>query len=445
MDEFFLELETYRDSQGNITGTYRYTYDENDNLIEEFRPHDGLSSSRISYTYDENGNLATLNSVYRGSLSSGSRTTYTYDENGNLVTESVEIDNDGSFNNEFDGVVDRTVAYTYDENNNLIEEALDNDADNVVDNIITYTYDENNNLIEETYDPNVDGVGDAFNTYTYDENGNLITETIEFDYGAALNYETTYQYDDNNNLITQSTDYDLDGDAELVETNTYDDNNNLVTKTTESEILGNSIYTYTYDANDNLVSEARDNNADGNINETVTYSYVGENLESRLLLTDVHRFYQHDRGFHFYSTDLNEIDSVIQQSDAGELSYTYEAERYQVLADNRDTITGEEIEGVRPIYRFFNTDTGAHLYTMDEGEKDSVMTMFNYSFEGIKYYAFESEPENIETIPVYRLLNTNSRAHLFSSEQNEISYIAENSPEFVMENEGNAVFHVLEL
>lgn len=68
-----------------------------------------------------------------------------------------------------------------------------------------------------------------------------------------------------------------------------------------------------------------------------------------------------------------------------------------------------------------------------------------YSFEGIKYYAFESEPENLETIPVYRMLNTTSGAHLFSSDRNEISYIKENLPNFVMENNGNAAFYVFEL
>ena len=452
MNEFFLESEIYRDSQGNVTGTYEYTYDEDDNLIEEFRPHDGLSSSRISYTYDENGNLASSTSLYFGSLSSGSRTTYIYDENGNLATESVERDDDGFFNDDFDGVPDAITTYIYDTNNNLIEEASDNDADDVAETNITYTYDENHNLIEESYDLNVDGVSDAVNTYNYDENANLIAENIDFDLDGVVDYEVTYQYDTNNNLIIQSTDFDLDGIVDSLETNAYDANNNLISKTSESEILGNSIYTYSYDANNNLVTETRDSNADGNINETVSYSYVGTSEEteaideSGLLLTDVHRFYQHDRGFHFYSADANEIDYVRQQSDAGELSYTYEAEQYRVLADNRDAITGEEIEGVEPIYRFFNNDTGAHLYTMNEEEKDSIIANLpNYSFEGVRYYAFESEPESIETIPVYRLFNTNSGTHLFSSAQNEISYIEENLPNFVMENGGNAVFYVWEL
>jgi hypothetical protein len=163
-------------------------------------------------------------------------------------------------------------------------------------------------------------------------------------------------------------------------------------------------------------------------------------------LVSVHRFYQYEKGFHLYTSDQNEINYVKEKSNIGELYYNYEAEKYQVLADDKDTVTGEQIEGVEPIYRFFNTQTGAHLYTMDENEKGYIQgNLDNYSFEGIKYYAFESEPENLETIPVYRMLNTSSGAHLFSSDSNEISYIEENLPNFVMENNGNAAFHVFEL
>jgi hypothetical protein len=169
-------------------------------------------------------------------------------------------------------------------------------------------------------------------------------------------------------------------------------------------------------------------------------------IDEQFSLTEVHRFYQYEKGFHLYTSDQNEINYVKEKSNTGELSYNYEAEKYQVLADDKDTLTGEKIEGVEPIYRFFNTQTGAHLYTMDENEKGYIQNnLDNYNFEGIKYYAFESEPENLETIPVYRMLNTTSGAHLFSSDQNEINYIEQNLPHFAFENNGNAAFYVFEL
>ncbi|MGB5712465.1 MAG: hypothetical protein WBM44_16330, partial [Waterburya sp.] len=166
---------------------------------------------------------------------------------------------------------------------------------------------------------------------------------------------------------------------------------------------------------------------------------------SRFSTDDIHRFYQFEKGFHFYTTDDNEIEYVQQQSAVGEMSYRYEAEKYTVLSDDKDAFTGETIEGVKPVYRFFNTETGAHLYTSDENEKSVIEdTLANYNFEGIKYYAFESEPTEIDTIPVFRMLNNDSGSHLYTIDQNELNYIQENLPNFSFENNGNAVFHVFE-
>lgn len=161
---------------------------------------------------------------------------------------------------------------------------------------------------------------------------------------------------------------------------------------------------------------------------------------------DVHRFYQYQIGSHLYTTDANEIDYIIEESTAGNLTYQYEAEKFTVLADNKDALTGEAIEGVKPVYRFFNTQTGAHLYTMDENEKSFIeANLPNYSAEGVKYHAFEFEPADIETIPVYRMLNADSGSHLYTIDQNELNYIQENLPNFTLENNGEAAFHVFEL
>ena len=83
---------------------------------------------------------------------------------------------------------------------------------------------------------------------------------------------------------------------------------------------------------------------------------------------------------------------------------------------------------------------------MDENEKGYILDNFaNYNFENIKYYAFESEPENIDTIPVYRMMNNQSGAHLFTIDQSEIDTIQATLPHFAMENNGEAAFHVFEL
>lgn len=168
--------------------------------------------------------------------------------------------------------------------------------------------------------------------------------------------------------------------------------------------------------------------------------------EANMDLADVHRFYQRQGGFHLYTSDANEIATIRELSDAGTLPYNYEAEKFTVLADERDSITGAIIEGAKPVYRFFNTATGSHLYTMDENERGFITeNLDNYSFEGIKYYAFEQQPQNIETVPVFRMLNGISGSHLFTIDQNEVNFIKENLPQFSVEGDSGIAYHVFEL
>ena len=116
------------------------------------------------------------------------------------------------------------------------------------------------------------------------------------------------------------------------------------------------------------------------------------------------------------------------------------------MSDDKDALTGAALEGVEAVYRFFNTDTGAHLYTTDEVERAFIEeNLPNYNAEGIKYHAFESQPEGIDTIPVFRLLNTDTGSHLYTIDQNELNFIQDNLSNFTLENNGEATFYVFDL
>ena len=162
--------------------------------------------------------------------------------------------------------------------------------------------------------------------------------------------------------------------------------------------------------------------------------------------TQVHRFYRYDQGFHFYTANSNEQEVIRDLRAAGELPYDYENVAYDVLAQDKDILTGEQVEGAVPVYRFFNQVTGAHLYTMDENEKDFIRDNLSaFSFENVAYYAFESEPTDIETIPLYRMLNTQTNTHLFTTDANEFKVLSETQPQFQIEGDnGGITFHVLE-
>lgn len=168
-------------------------------------------------------------------------------------------------------------------------------------------------------------------------------------------------------------------------------------------------------------------------------------IRGDLSITQVHRFYQREKGFHLYTSDNNEIDNIKTRSQRGELKYNYESEKFNVLTSDKD-ISGVDIAGAEEVYRFFNTQTGAHLYTMDENEKSYIETnLKNYNYEGIKFYGFETEPVDIDTVPLYRMLNSQSGSHLFTVDQVEIDHIRSNLPHFTPEGNNGVGFYVLEL
>ena len=128
------------------------------------------------------------------------------------------------------------------------------------------------------------------------------------------------------------------------------------------------------------------------------------------------------------------------------MAYDYEGESFNALSANTDSLTGEVIEGTQEVYRFFNSNTGAHLFTMDEVEKDYIeSTLDNYSYEGVAYYAFEEQHDSIDTIPVYRMYNGQTDTHLLTVDNNEVDYIQENLSHFSLEGNNGVAFYVMEV
>lgn len=211
-------------------------------------------------------------------------------------------------------------------------------------------------------------------------------------------------------------------------------------------IIGNTVDmgAYEYFAEQDLSANS---GTIGNSDILVLDPDISDNTKDNFALEEIHRFFHTQKGFHLYTSDAKEIDYVREKSAAGELNYRYEAEQYTVLSSDKDKITGETIEGTKPVYRFYNLNTGAHLYTMQEKEKNYIIDNFSdYSFEGIKYYAFESQPEEIATVPVYRMRNSSTGTHLFTINQKEVNFIQNNLPDYNFEgNKGGVVFHVFDL
>ncbi len=179
---------------------------------------------------------------------------------------------------------------------------------------------------------------------------------------------------------------------------------------------------------------------------TITSKLINNNLANNLELTRVTRFHQYEKGFHFYTADDNESSNIQERTANNELKYNYEGESFTALSSDLDSLTGEVIPGAEEVYRFFNNDTGAHLFTMDVNEKDYILdNLDNYTLEGVAYYAFEAPPENIETVPVYRMLNNQTGTHLLTSDRYEFESIQKNLPHFSVEAANGVAFYVMEI
>ena len=241
--------------------------------------------------------------------------------------------------------------------------------------------------------------------------------------------------------LTGNDAYEDGGAIDAAEFSTVEIANSTISGNTAYYTNGISAYdlTSTITVSDSVVEDAVEANV-----EFITSQ--ADNAATPLLdLVEINRFYQYLEGHHFYTADENESNHIQSQSDAGNLSYSYEGESFAALATNLDRTTGEVIEAAKEVYRFRNDDTGAHLFTMDVNEKDYILeNLDNYALEGTAFYAFETAPEDIATVPVYRMYNGDTGTHLFTSDSNEFDYIQENLAHFSVEAANGVAFYAVE-
>ena len=139
----------------------------------------------------------------------------------------------------------------------------------------------------------------------------------------------------------------------------------------------------------------------------------------------IYRFFNQDTGVHFYTADETEKDVVLELD-----NFSFEGGSYRGV----DPLTGTPEP--QPVYRFFNQDTGVHLYTISETETDATQELDNFSFEGEAFYAYKTEIEN--SIPIYRFYNSSMGAHFYTPSEEEKDSIINNLPEF--QSEGIAYY-----
>ena len=145
----------------------------------------------------------------------------------------------------------------------------------------------------------------------------------------------------------------------------------------------------------------------------------------------VYRFLNRDTGVHLYTTSQVERDNILQNLP----NYDFESFSYVSV----DSLTGSPEP--KRVYRFFNEDTGTHLYTISEVEKDSVIdNLSNFSLESESFFAYTEEQPG--TIPVYRFYNNETGAHFYTPSEGERDVVNNTLPNYDSEGIAYYVFPV---
>lgn len=120
----------------------------------------------------------------------------------------------------------------------------------------------------------------------------------------------------------------------------------------------------------------------------------------------MYRFYNTRTGAHFYTVSATERDNI----KATLPYYTYEGSAYEVY--------GQAAAGLSPVYRFFNRNTGTHLYTISETEKATILASYPfYSLDGVAFYASTTKQTGMR--PVYRFYQTTRGFHFYTASEAE--------------------------
>jgi uncharacterized protein (DUF1800 family) len=135
----------------------------------------------------------------------------------------------------------------------------------------------------------------------------------------------------------------------------------------------------------------------------------------------VYRFYNTATGTHFYTISAAERDNVLLRYP----QFAYEGAAFGAFS--------QQVAGSQPVYRFFNTRTGTHFYTISSTERDFVAATYpQYTYEGAAYYALTAAGTD-QRIGLYRFYNNATGAHFYTTSTDERDYVVQHYPQYVLE------------
>jgi|GEM_PF-4405401 len=160
--------------------------------------------------------------------------------------------------------------------------------------------------------------------------------------------------------------------------------------------------------------------AEGNIAYVITYQQPdapnsADSIEIFSLGDQLYRFYSEVFRGHFFTTSIDERDSII----ANDPNWRYEGIAYETVSSGDSASL--------PVFRFWSENFKHHFYTISDKEKESLIANDpNWQFEGNAYSAYPSEES--ETMPVYRFWSENYKGHFYTASLAERESIELNDP-----------------
>jgi len=135
----------------------------------------------------------------------------------------------------------------------------------------------------------------------------------------------------------------------------------------------------------------------------------------------VYRFFNTITNGHFYTASESEKDKIVRDFP----QYVLEGVAFRVLRDDISVDT-------KPVFRFYNSSTGAHFYTASSRERDKVIdTLPEYTYEGVAYYIYKNE--GVGRRPLFRFYNYSNGIHFYTKSVSERDKIIDNFSNFAYE------------
>ncbi|QXV66333.1 hypothetical protein INP83_04410 [Mucilaginibacter sp. 21P] len=141
---------------------------------------------------------------------------------------------------------------------------------------------------------------------------------------------------------------------------------------------------------------------------------------------DIYRMYYSD-GRHFYTSSAVEKYHLIKSNESKQFpSSSFWASLWPFGSTDRfwyeEGVLGKayksnNVSGTVPLYRYFNKNSGDHMYTRDVNEANTLPGI-GFVSEGIVGYIPSTQTTN--TKPVYRYLSNNSHGHFFTYDYSEL-------------------------